>query len=316
MIYLPSIKFPSSGIFLSCWLYLGMLPAARPAMAEEPASGVVLFNSAHQSIRQDVLSEGGKNHYSWPRGPYIENKYCAYRMLLASETGMGAIDPFGKTKYVGILPFFHDPKYSKGAKHDYGYDAYHVGKMAGLGSPMFKVGDDWVMLPPYGKAESIAVELVDTALASPRFRVSYKGWNIDGKQKIDVVLEVFTAWEDRHLHMEMKVEDFSGLVGAGLQAADKLEPVKDGTAVVLYHHGTFQKGKEMLQAVHADPAYFHSFEKDDQGEVMVLKADETGLFKWNALHSWAEEPSPLFKEADWQKKLIYGGTKVEARNPK
>jgi hypothetical protein len=187
--------------------------------------------------------------------------------------------------------------------------------MAGIGSPMFKVGNDWVMLPPFGKADAIEVDLLETALASPRYRVSYKGWNIDDKQKINVELEIYTAWEDRHVHAQMKVTGFSGLVGAGLQPADNVEPVRNDKAALLYHHGVFQKGKEILQAIHADPTYFHSFEKDDQGEVMVLKADEAGLMKWNFLHSWGEEPSPLFKEEQWQEKIIYREPKTEARKP-
>jgi Domain of unknown function (DUF4861) len=304
--------------FTLSWTAFGFsvlfLSLAQVINAEDKPSGVVLFNAAHQPILHDKMSASGKEYFSWPRGPFIENKYCAYRLLVASEF-VGAIDPFGKTKYVSILSHFHDPKFNKGAKHDFGYDAYHVGNLPGIGAPMFKVGTDWVTLPHWDKTDGIEVELLETASAAPRYRVTYKNWKIDDRQKIDVVLDIFTAWEDRHVQVQLKVSGFSGLVGAGLQPADNLEPVKDERSALLYHYGVFQKGNEIVQAIHADPIYFQSFDKDDQGEVMVLKADESGLFKWHLLHSWGAEPSPLFKEERWQEKLIYKATKAEAAKP-
>jgi Domain of unknown function (DUF4861) len=274
-----------------------------------PAShaGVVLFNSEHQRITKDQISSKELTYYSWPRGPYIENKYKAWRLLLAAES-VGAFDPFSKFKYVSVLPFFDDAKFNKGAKHDFGSDVYHVGDMAGIGSPMFKVGEDWVMLPFYDQTDRTVIELLDESFASPRYRITYTGWKIDPTQKIDVELMVYTSWEKRHIHAEMKVTGFKGEVGAGLQFADELEPVKDAKAATLYHYGKFQKGQEMLQAVYAAPAYFKAFEKDNQGEVVVLKADDSGMVKWSFLHSWSEEPEPLFKEPNWQEKLIYTPT--------
>lgn len=289
-------------INLTILISLGLLAAMR-LQAQTTPVGVVLYNSDHQRIIQDQVSSKALTHYSWPRGPYIENKYSAWRFLLSAES-VGSFDPYSKFKYVSVIPYFDDPKFNKQAKRDFGSDVYHVGNMAGLGSPMFKVGEDWVLLPSYDQTDSIVIELLDTSVTTPRYRISYKGWAIDKTQKIDVVLEVFTSWEDRHIHAEMKVTGFKGLVGAGLQFADGVAPVRDPKAATLYNYGIFQKGKEMLQAVHASPAYFHSFGKDDQGEVMVLKRDESGLIKWSFLHSWSEEPNPLFKEQNWQAKLI------------
>lgn len=266
-------------------------------------AGVVLFNSEHQHIAKDQVSSKELTYYSWPRGPYIENKYSAWRLLLAAES-VGAFDPFSKIKYVSVLPFFDDAKFNKGAKHDFGFDVYHVGDMAGIGSPMFKVGDHWVMLPFYDQTDRTVIELLDESVTSPRYRITYTGWAIDPTQKIDVELVIYTSWEERHIHAEMKVTGFKGEVGAGLQFADQLEPVKDAKAATLYHYGKFQKGQEMLQAVHATPAYFKAFEKDKQGEIMVLKADESGIVQWSFLHSWSKEPAPLFKEPNWQEKLI------------
>lgn len=60
--------------------------------------------------------------------------------------------------------------------------------------------------------------------------------------------------------------------------------------------------------MHAAPEYFDSFETDNQGEVMVLKSDSTGLMKWSFLHSWAKEPNPLYNEPDWQSQLVYVDT--------
>jgi hypothetical protein len=270
-----------------------------------PAShaGVVLFNSEHKHISKDLLNSKELTHYSWPRGPYIENKYSAWRMLLSAES-VGAFDPFSKLQYVSVLPFFDDVKFNKGAKHEFGSDVYHVGDMPGIGSPMFKVGDDWVMLPFYDQTERTVIELLDESTASPRYRITYTGWAIDPTQKIDVELVVYTTWEERQIHAQMKVTGFKGEIGAGLQFADQLEPVKDTKAATIYHLGKFQKQQEMLQAVHAAPKYFKEFEKAKKGEVMVLKADESGIVEWSFLHSWSKEPKPLFKEPNWQEKLI------------
>ena len=267
------------------------------------SAGVILFDSNHQRITKNQISSKELSYFSWPRGPYIENKYAAWRILLAAES-VGAFDPFSKLQYVSVLPFFDDAKFNKGAKHEFGSDVYHVGDMAGTGSPMFKVGDDWVMLPFYDQTDHTVIELIDESSNSPKYRITYTGWAIDKTQKIDVELVVSTTWEERHIHAEMKVTGFKGEIGAGLQFADELEPVKDPQAATIYHYGKFQKKQEMLQAVHAAPAYFKTFEKDNQGEVMVLKANRSGVVKWSFLHSWSKEPAPLFREPDWQKKLI------------
>lgn len=298
---------------LSSFVFMGLLLAVTPSMAQQTPNGVVLMKADGKHIYHDKVVSKELEYYGWRRGPYIENKHTAFRLLLSAVT-VGWFDPFSKKKYESVIQHFDDPKFRKGANHNFGTDAYHVGKMAGLGSPMFKVKNDWVLLPHFDKTDSIIVELLDTTLASPRYRVSYFGWVIDDKQKIDVVLEVYTTWEERHIHTQLKVTGFSGKVGAGMQPGDNVSPVKDKNAATIYHQGLIQKNT-MLQAVHADPKYFDSFETDDQGEVMVLKNDSSGVMKWSFLYSWENEPKPLFEEQNWQEQLIYVEPSVPDSNP-
>lgn len=312
----------SNRIFLIALItFLSILSAQAQSLSQKETlegkqtltpSGVVLYNSDHKRISHARVSSNELKYFSWPRGPFIENKYTAYRFLLSAEF-VGAFDPFSKKQYVCVFPYFDDPKFNKGANHAFGSDVYHTGNMAGLGSPMFKVGDDWVKLPFFNNTDSIVVDLLDTSTISPRYRLSYKGWAIDGTQKIDVELEVYTSWEERHIFVQLKVTGFSGQVGVGLQPVEGILPVKDANAATMYHYGIFPNNKEMLQAVHVAPVYFDSFATDDQAEIMVLKSDASGVLRWSFLYSWSEEPSPLFKEANWQKKLIYSETSSSDR---
>jgi hypothetical protein len=68
--------------------------------AEEPAYGAVLFNAAHQSIRQDVMNSGGKDYFSWPRGPYIENFFSPPSGPATSSYN----GPHIKSKFLAITP--------------------------------------------------------------------------------------------------------------------------------------------------------------------------------------------------------------------
>ncbi len=265
--------------------------------------GVVLMKADDIHINHDKLVSKELAYYGWRRGPYIENKYSAYRFLLSAAT-VGWFDPFSKRKYESVLQHFNDSTFEKGAAHDFGSDVYHVGNMAGLGSPMFKAADDWVTLPHFDKTDSIIVDILDSSSASPKYRVSYYGWAIDSTQKIDVELEVSTTWEERFIHCQLKVTGFAGSVGAGLQHIEGVPAVKDAEAATIYNQGIFPGG-EMLQAVHVAPEFFNSFETDDQGEVMVLKNSSTGVMKWSFLHSWSNEPNPLYNEENWQSKLSH-----------
>ena len=281
--------------------FLLFLVLASTLNCGEPSGVLLQYGDSGESLLYDEVTSGGINYYGWRRGPYIENRYAAYRFMMQSEYA-GSFDPYSKSAYVPIIGNFSDNQFNKNKPSDFGRDVYHVGDKWGLAGLLFKAGPDWVRIPKADQTERIVVEVIDPSLESPHLKIHYKNWKLSPDQVIDVVLSIETSWDDRFLHCEILVNNFDGEIGVGMTGFGDKETVSlDEDLGLLYGFGAYATGgDQMLQVVHVGPYFKAATQVEGKGTILIVEPSPDGLFEMNLMASWGKEPSPFFKADNWQ----------------
>jgi len=276
-------------------------------LAAQDIPGLILIDATGKHY--DRILVNPNTNLSWGKGPLFENKYSSFRFSVCGLS-VGWFDPYSKKQFdTHVIQYFDDKGFNKGDDAVYGQDIFHASGSPGVGGPVFYVNGKWERLPTYETTDSIIVEVIDSTSESPKFKVSYLGWKIADDKKIDVIYEVSTKWNQRHVNAKVSiVGDFKGKVGAGLtDMGSSWVPVKNVSAATMYIKSTKKNSYEHLQALHIEPKNFESFEYNEYAlsHIAVLKKTDSGNYQYNFLFSSSIDEMPLYKNKNWEDELIY-----------
>jgi hypothetical protein len=315
---LTSFFFITLWRFMMKWLmYSTMFFTVVAPFVRAGDPGVILVQGSAHIIHGVCTNVTPHHYFGKVEGPMWENKYCGWR-IYADNWNRYALDVQGKKAYIPTLSTFTDSNKDPHTNWSWGTDILKIEGWMGFGHFRLLHNGEWLKPMLGTTADSMVMDLLDTSLTTPRFKITYYGWVVNSS-KLTVTWTVRTEWEKRATDCELRIDgNYSGDVVIGIQNRQGLPVIRDTGNHILATIGK-QCGvgegtaDTLLAAVKCPSAYFKGF-ADDSGtnhttinNGLVLKLDQQKTAKWSLVTSWQQEPSPLYRESNWMS-LAFDGT--------
>jgi hypothetical protein len=284
------------------------------AMAADTA-GVVLWHVKGTHLYHErVPNNAGHQYYQTLEGPAMENKYNAWRTYF-DQDDRNCTDLIGKKLGDKILIKYDQPNIEIHTVYAWGTDIFAATGNFGIGHFRLVVDTAWLNPQIPETVDSVVIDILDSTFQSPKLRITYNGWKINATDKITAIWTLTTKWEMRSTLCSLKiVGNYNGKVVAGMRqqkgsgplvVADTLPTsVRPTIATLGPQAGEGAAGDSLMMAITTDKKYLPKYVSKSPNHGFILTPDANNIVQWAFTFSWVQEPTPLFRAANWKASLF------------